>query len=237
MLNTIGRAGALLTAALLAAMLSACAAPRPTVQAQERRRMQLERSLAVTQLKLAQAKIAIETGELKYNDQLTHAETEFELAKRRQQIFTKFTAPNRLARAELGLQQAEDGVRGAGEELGQLESATGNTPPVDPAKEAALAQAKRRLEHAQRDLQLRREEFQTLKEITLPLEQRELDLAATQKKHAALQVQRDNEGALLDRQIAVLSADAEATRLEQELADLQKGSGASPASAPAARQP
>ncbi len=186
----------------------------------ERKRARLEHSLEVAQLSLAKATIAVEQGELKYNDQLAQAEMEFELAKRRQQIFTKFTAPNRLARAELGLQQAEDGSLEAREELDQLVLMYSEEQFADQTKEIVIERAKRRLARAERDLELRRDELKTLKEVSLPLEQSEVDLAAEQRKRAALQVQRDNEGALLDRRVAALNAEAEVTRLEDELADV-----------------
>lgn len=191
----------------------------------ERKRAKLERSLEVAQLNLAKAQIAVELGDLKYNDQISHAEMEFELAKRRQQIFTKFTAPARLARGELSLQQAEEAVLEAREELSQLERAPSAEPSANPDKESTIERAKRRLQRLERDLELRRVEHTTLKEVTLPLEQSELDLAAEQKKRAVLQAQRDNEGALIDRRIAALEAEAEVTRLENELADLGEETG------------
>ena len=194
----------------------------------ERKRAKLERSLEVAQLNLAKAQIAVELGDLKYNDQISHAEMEFELAKRRQQIFTKFTAPARLARGEVSLQQAEDAVLEAREELGQLERAHGAEPSAEQGGEMAIERAKRRLQRLERDLELRRAEHATLKDVTLPLEQSELDLAAEQKKRAVLQAQRDNEGALIDRRIAVLNAEAEVARLENELADLRERTGEAP---------
>jgi len=194
----------------------------------ERQRTRLERSLEVAQLNLAKARIAVELGDLKYNDQISHAEMEFELAKRRQQLFTKFTAPARLARGELSLQQAEDAMLEAREELSQLERAHGAEPSAEQGGETAIERAKRRLQRLERDLELRRAEHATLKDVTLPLEQSELDLAAEQKKRAVLQAQRDNEGALIDREIAALEAEAEVTRLENELADLREEPGEDP---------
>ncbi len=207
---------------------------RQTVRAtreNQRTRAQLERRYHVAQLHLAKAKIAIELGELRYHDQISHAEMEFELAKRRQQIFTKFTAPNRLARAELSLQQAEDNVVEARAELQQREQKSSTAQPAGPVQDKTpLERAQRRLERLERDLELRRGELKTLQEVTLPLEQSELDLAAEEKKRAVLQTQRDNEGAIIDRQIAFLNAEAEVTRLEEELADLAEEAEESPPS-------
>jgi len=73
--------------------------------------------------------------------------------------------------------------------------------------------------------------LKTLQEVTLPLEQMELDLAAEQSKRAVLQAQRDDEGRRIDRQIAVETAEAELTRLEDELAELGSAPEALPVTA------
>jgi hypothetical protein len=232
MLCTLRLPGATVAGTLLAFVLTACA-PRadqraggaPPVAMSERAREELQRRLHVAQLLLAKARTEIELGDLRYRDQVRHAEMELELAKRRQQSFAKFTVPHRLARAELSLQQAEDGVLEARAELQQLQQESSATRPAGLVRDqTAVTCAQRRLQRLERDLELRRDEFKTLKEVTLPLEQSELDLAAEVKKRAVLQAQRDNEGPLIDRQIAVLKAEAEVTRLE-ELADGREKAG------------
>jgi len=201
-----------LVAGTVALALTACAprAARPAglesaSPTWDARRAALERRLHVAQLLLAKAQTELELGELRYRDQIARAEMEFELAKRRQQGFTRFIAPQRLARAELNMQQAEHGVLEARQALQQAEGGE---------------LAERRLAHLKRDLELRRDELKTLQEVTLPLEQSELDLAAEVRKRAVLQTQRDNEGALIDRQVAVLTAEAEVARLEGALSEL-----------------
>lgn len=191
-------------------------------QARERERKlaRLRRQLEIAQLGVAKARIALEHGDLKYNDALAAAETEFELAKKRLQIFQKMTVPNRLARAELELRQVEDGVTESQEELYQLELMYSAEQLADQTREIVIERAKRRLERAQRDLELRREEFRVLKEVSLPLEEQELDHAAELKKRAVLQTQRDNEPEIIDRKVAVINAELEVTRLEEEIADL-----------------
>jgi hypothetical protein len=218
MLRTLRLPGTLVAGTLLVLALPACAprAARPgdaasPVALGAPTRAELQRRLHVAELLLAKAQTETELGDLRYRDQIAHAEKEFELAKRRQQSFTRFIAPNRLARAELSLQEAEDGVRDARDELQQVEQAQSKT---------AVERAQRGLQRLERDLELRREELKTLKEVTLPLEQSEVDLAAEEKKRAVLQTQRDNEGPLIDRQVAVLNAEAEVARLEKELAAL-----------------
>lgn len=193
-------------------------------QARERQRklIKLRRELEMAELKLAKAKIVKGQGELKYNDSLAKAEKDFELAKRKLQIFEKFTLPNRVARAELGVQYAEDRLWETQKELQQLELMYNEEQFADKTKEIVIERARKQLERSTRDLELRREELQTLKDVTLPLERMELELAAEQAKRALLDVQRDNEAALIDRNVAELSAEAEVVRIENELADLEE---------------
>ena len=238
--------GALVPAGVALVLLSGCAAGQPaarpgampdtqpadqsdaTTRAPQRRLAQLQHRLEVAELNLAKARIAVEHGELYYRDTTTLAEIEFELAKKRQQIFVKMTVPDRIARAELSLQQAEDGVTEAEQDLYQLELKSGDEHLADQPQEAVVERTQRRLARAQRDLELRREEFRVLQEATLPLEQRELELASEEQKRALLQVQRDNEAGLIDRRIAVLIAEAELARLENERDDAATESAAAP---------
>ena len=183
----------------------------------QRRRASLQRRLEIAALELAKARIAIELGQLKARDAVALADKEFELAKKRLQVFDKMTEPARRARAELSLQMAEDGVAEAQEDLYQLELKNSADAGADGPREVQIQRAKRRLERMQRDLELSHEEFRTLTEVLLPLEREELEFAAEQSKRAALQAQRDDEGPLLDRKIALMAAEAEVQELEEEL--------------------
>jgi len=186
----------------------------------ERKLARLRRDMEAAQLKLAKAHTNEQNGELKHQEALASANVEMELAKRRLEAFNKFTAPKRVARAELDLQRAEDRHLEAREELQQLELMYKDEQFADQTKEIVIERARRRLARSTRDLELRRREFKTLTDVTLPMEQRELEHKAEQKKRAALNVQRDNEGALLDRKIAVINAESAVVKLENQLADL-----------------
>ncbi len=188
----------------------------------QRKLDRLIRNREVAQLNLAKAQTNLEHGELRQRDALASAEREFELSKRKLQIFQKFERPHRIARAELELRGVADSVREAEEELAQLELMYKDEQFADQTKEIVLERARRRLERSRRDLELRREEFERLKEITLPLEELELEHAAEQKKRAVLQTQRDNEAGIIDRQVALLNADAEILRIEQEIEELEE---------------
>jgi len=205
-----------------AATSAPVAAPPISAVDVQRQRAQLERRLEIASLALAKAQIEVELGQLKYRDTIARVDKEFELAKKRLQIFERMTAPSHRARAELDLQLAEDSLAEAQEDLYQAELQYGAQETPDRGQELAIERARRRLERTQRDVELRREEFKTLTEVLLPLEQQELELAAEVKKRAALQAQRDDEGPGLDRKMAVLSAEAEVRRLEAELIQLSR---------------
>jgi hypothetical protein len=185
----------------------------------QRKLARLERSAEVAQLNLAKAQFGMELGELRYNDVLAQAEKEHELAQRRLEIFEKFTGPNRIARSELGLKYAEDGLTDAREELRQLELMYKEDQFADQTKEIVIDRARRQLERSQRDFELRQGEHKILIELTLPLERIELEHQVRQKRQVVLQTQRDNEPAAIDRRTALLNADAEVSRLEEEIAD------------------
>jgi hypothetical protein len=201
-----------------------------------RARVRLERDLEVAALQLAKVQIAVEHAKLAYRQDLSRAETAFELAKRRQQIFAKMTAPARIASAELKLQETEDAVRDQRAALQQLEATAGSEGAKDPEQAIAIERARRRLERAERGLELQRKEHEVLVEVMLPLEQMEMDLAAETGKHAVLALQRANEQTILARRIAVIEAESRMAALEHALDDLHDA-GPSEDVAPMSPQP
>jgi hypothetical protein len=188
----------------------------------ERKLAKLERSLEVARLNLSKANLALEHGETQFEDSLVKTEAELEMSKTRLADFTEFASPNRVARAELGLQQAEDGFTEAQEELYQLELMYRDEQFADQTKEIVIERAKRRLERAQRDLEIRREELKALVDRTLPLEQRELELAVRQHERDLEQAQRSHQTTVIEQKVAILNAEAELDRLEIELSDLRE---------------
>lgn len=192
-------------------------------EARERQRKlaRLERSLEVARLSLAKSRIAGEHAEAQHAEALAKADAELELARRRLENFRKITAPHRIARAELGLLRAEDGLRNAQEELEQLERMYSEEQFADQTKEIVIDRARRQLQRTQRDLELQRAEFRTLADVTLPLEQRELELALAQQERAAADLRRAYETAQIERRVTLLNGEAEVQRLTDELADLR----------------
>ncbi|MEW6197731.1 MAG: hypothetical protein AB1601_03570 [Planctomycetota bacterium] len=188
------------------------------LDARPQRIAELERRMEVAELKLAQAQIEVEHGDLRHRQTIARLEKEFEFAKRRLEIFVEITIPLRIARAELELDRVDADCRAAEDELTHLDTVVTSAPTDDAPREAAVAQARQRVVQAQRERDLQREELRLLREVLLPLEQMERELEAERKKHAILEAHWDNERALLDRRMAVVAAEIELSRLEQELA-------------------
>jgi hypothetical protein len=184
----------------------------------------LELELEIAALRLAQAKIGEELGKLRQNDAQAEADEAFKLAKRRLEVFRKFTKPQRVARMELDVAELRDELHsaeldgesadedgGGGESVAESPPA-GSQPDRRAGRSAELSG--RAVERLRRELRLAEQELKTLREVLLPLEEMELDFVAEQLKHATLQAQRDYEIPLLEQRIAILRAEAEMKRLE-----------------------
>jgi hypothetical protein len=210
-------------------------------KARERQRKlaKLERSLETAGLNLEKTKLSAAHAERQFRDAAGKAEADLDLARTKYENFLEIALPNRIARAELGLQGAEDGATEAREELDQLEQMYSDEQFADATKEIVVERARRRLERTQRDLELRREEFRTLVENTLPIEQWELELGVQEKERGLAQLRRGRETTVIDQNVATMNAEAEITRLENELSDVQEEiaeAGSKPADPPAGAQ-
>jgi len=188
----------------------------------ERKRVKLQRDLEVARLRLEKLKLDHEHAQLKFDESAAKAQVELELTQKKLADFKQILAPNRVARSELGLASGEDNLREAREELEQLELMYSEEQFADKTKEIVIGRARRRLERTQRDVELRREEHQTLVEITLPRETFEQELTLQDKERSLAQLRRDEASAKLERPIALLNADAEIERLQNELADVEE---------------
>jgi len=132
----------------------------------------LQRNLDVARLNLDKTKLGLTQSVVQHEIALARAEIDLDIARQELKVFNEVTAPNRTARADLGLQWAEDGLREAQEEPDQLILMYQDAQFADQTKEIVIDRAKRRLERTQRDLALRKDEVQWPKEIDLPMERR-----------------------------------------------------------------
>lgn len=188
----------------------------------EQKLARLRRDLEMARLRRTKAQLVLANAEAAFEQTVAKAESELAIAREKLRIFDEFRQPNRVARAELDLQRAEDRMQNDTEELQQLEIMYSDEQLADQTKEIVIDRAKRQLQRTQRDLELRRQELRTLVEVTLPLEREELELQVTQKEHALAQARRNHETRQMDNAVAAKKAEAELIKLEEEIVDLEE---------------
>jgi hypothetical protein len=179
----------------------------------------LERDLNVAHQKLEKARMSMEQTRLRNEASVAKAEAELDLAVRRLGIFNEQNVPSRIAWGELGLQNAEDRFQEAQEELDQLELMYNEDEFADQTKEIVLERGRRRLQRSQRDLELRRVDFSTLQEQTLPVERREHELGVTDKEEGLKRAHEAVATGMIDQEIGLINAEGEIIRVQNELDD------------------
>jgi|GEM_PF-5788308 len=185
----------------------------------ERKLAKLQRSLKVAQLKLDMTRISHANANRGAVAALAKAEADHELALRRFKNFQEKNVPSRIGWSELGLQRATDRTGENQEELEQLEIMYREDEFAEQTKEIVIERARRRLVRSQRDLELRGDDFATLTEETIPLEQRDHELRIIAKENSLKQAQEKIAIGAFDQQIAIINAEGELIRLNNELDD------------------
>jgi hypothetical protein len=188
----------------------------------ELKRAKLQRSLDVAREKVERSEMALAHQLADTQAILANAERAHELAVRKLRVFQDQDAPLRLDQARLSHQRAEDYAQEQQEELQQLEMMYTEEDLADKTAEIVLNRGRRRLERAQRALELETIELTNLEEHHLPMEQADLQKDVDEKARSLEQARRKGELDRLDQEIAVMEAKAEVTGLEAELATLEK---------------
>jgi hypothetical protein len=188
---------------------------------------QLERQRAIERNKVARARMDVEANRRSDAAALEKAKAELAQAEQARKRFGEEEAPIKTERAQLDLQEAQDSLAENREELDQLEMMYKADDLADKTKEIVLNRGKRRLERAQQRLALQQREANSL-QSELDQTRAKLELAVTEKKVELERMQRSVESDALEKDTAVLSAQAELARVEEELAQLSAKSGAAP---------
>ena len=186
------------------------------------KRDETHRKLEIGRQKLDKSRLSGEHGEVEQESKITKAEQDLLVATTKLEQLEQFTAPTRLARAELSLQNAEDRYLEAQEEMTQLELMYGEEDFADKTKEIVLERGKRRLERSRRNLEIQRRDLEFLNSHSLPLEIKEQQFKVEQAQKQLEKARRDARSGDLDGRIAILSAEAEVAKSEFELHDLEK---------------
>jgi hypothetical protein len=188
----------------------------------QRKQLRLESELNAARLRLDKSRLAAEHAELQFKESADKAEKELAIAQDKFKVFQEVTAPNRIAWAELGLQRAEDRFQEDQEELDQLELMYSEDEFADKTKEIVIDRARRRLERSQRDLELRRSDYDTLVNVTIPQETADQEFDLEQKERAIDNLHRERAGGEIDQRLGVMATEAEIIKLENELADVRE---------------
>ena len=175
------------------------------------------RKLDIAGQKLAKSSLAAEYGKIENQNKIAKAEQDLDIATTKLQHHEQYTAPNRLAQGQLNLRYAEDRYKESQEEMEQLELMYAEEDFAEKTKEIVLQRGRRRLERSRTNLDIRSKAFLFLQNHSLPLEHKELQFKLEQAGLLLDKTQRDARASELDKQIAILTAEAEVAKLEFEL--------------------
>ena len=182
-----------------------------------RKLAKLERDMVVARHRFERARMSADHTNVQHAIALTLAEQNLDLERQRLQTYMERSVPNRKRWAELRMQQAADRVKDAEEELHQLELLYADEEFADQTKDIVLERGRRRLERSRRDLELRREDHAILMEKTIPRETVEHEMKAAKAGDALDKARRDADGARVDKQIALMSAEFAIVQLEEQM--------------------
>ena len=172
----------------------------PDIEALERAVTKAGLSLEIERAEQAQAArretVAIE-----------EARRDVEDAERALEAFVTGERPHRLASLQLRLDMEANDALQAKQELDELTAMYKAEEFANMTKELVLHRGRKRLEHAQRSLQLAQTEAKQTREVELPSEARELRRALTQAKETLRVAEEDAKLAVLHRKHALLDAE------------------------------
>jgi len=186
------------------------------------KRAKLARELEIARQKVRKAELALQNQRADDQAAIDKARVERELAEIKLKKFESQDAPHKLAETRLSLKNAQDNLKEQEEELEQLEMMYKEEDLADKTREIVLERGRRRLERARMSLANQQNALQILEQHTQPFELAELRSQVTQKDQALDGARRSAEAKLLEKQIDLWSAQAEVTRMEEELAELDK---------------
>jgi hypothetical protein len=185
-----------------------------------------ERDLATARDKLAIARLQADLAEKRAETTRIRKTTELELARAELAQFDENDAPNRLAKSKLDLARHHDALTEQREELAQLAMMYEKEDLADKTREIVLQRGKRRVERAEADLAISERDTSSLEAKSLPRERAKLVLEIDAKTRELDEMKREAEATLLDKRMAVRSAEADAHTAELK-AKLNAGGAAS----------
>ena len=186
------------------------------------KRARLVRDLAIAKEKVAKAGLALTHQQADDQAELAQKAAEHKLAMTKLKDFEAHDAPQQLEEARLQLLRSEDWLKDSEEELAQLEMMYAEEDLADKTREIVLERSRRRLERARRDVALQHIALANLEEHSLPRETADLRSQMTEKARLLENLERAIEAHRLEKQIALMEAEAEVKRLKEEINKLDR---------------
>jgi hypothetical protein len=184
------------------------------------KRGSLERKLRIARAKVEQAALDGSAQEADSKQAIDHARGDLEIATAKLAQVRDIDGPNRVAQAELALQQARDAAEEAAEELKQIEIMYEEQDLADRTAEFVINRGKRNAERRAQHIEIEARALRALREHEIVREQAALELDVARKRAALEKAERDASTGRLGKAIARMAAEAEAAELEEQLAQL-----------------
>jgi hypothetical protein len=204
----------LLACALVPACAATANAPTAPTASESPSKKDDARAVAAAHDKVAIARLQLGIAEKNAATSRMRKEKELELARSELEQFEANDAPNRLAKAKLDLQRRRDALTEQKEELAQLEMMYEHEDLADKTREIVLQRGRRRVERAQDELAIEESESTALEAKTLPRERAKLVLEIEVKKQELDTTQSETEVTMLEKRLALRTAEGEAETAE-----------------------
>ena len=178
----------------------------------------------------AEAQVKASEQDLQLQEGLNRAnrsrlEAEAKLADMKLAQFKEMMRKQRLDQAALEVQQAQDQIEDATDELEQLEKMYQGNELADQTKEIVLRRGRRGLERSRTALALKQAELRDLGEHALPEELGRLDLDAAQKRAELDRESQNAELQVAQKRTALLTARADLACAQEEFRKLAETQG------------
>lgn len=182
----------------------------------------LERKIEIARQRLRKAELELAAAELAQAEKQRRAEAERLMAESRLKQLVALDQPARLAQARLNLQRVMDRAQEAADELKQIEIMYADSELDDKTAEFVVSRGRRNAERQAQQIEIERQQLESLEQHALPMELMKTELEARQKAVALEELARERETELLGKRIAVMSAEADLSKAEQDLAAFRK---------------
>ncbi len=206
-------------------------APAPEPAAGPEKLAELSQQVELAQRKVKRASIDAERQRIENGGALEKVARELELAKKALGHFEAVELPQRLARAALDLQEAQDGLAEQDEEMKQLALMYAADDLADKTKEIVLARGRRRFERAKQRLDLARKEHDDLTGVQLPEQRDRLRVAVNEKELDVQRAKLTAATAEMDKGTAQLEAEMALAKAEGEVRKAKRDTAGAPPSA------